>query len=89
MYFTTQTMASFSNVQVLNIIPDPGALNSCMHIFPEKTYGLPWIYYVCNYLDAGFETLNLKLRELKLRELTVLVTEHKQHKHSEICLNQW
>ena len=24
---------------VLNVLPDPGALNSCMHTYPEKNHG--------------------------------------------------
>ena len=29
--------SQFLKIQVLNVIPDPGASNSCMHTFPEKT----------------------------------------------------
>ena len=30
-------VSQFLNVQVLRVLPDPGAWNSCMHTFPEKS----------------------------------------------------
>ena len=46
-----------------------------MHEFPEKQQ---WIYNGLTHnsmnLDVGFETLNLKLCEFNLRELTVEVS---------------
>ena len=30
------TAARFLNIKSLKFLPDPGALNSCMHTFPEK-----------------------------------------------------
>ena len=51
----------FLKTQIVYVLPDPGALNSCMHVFPEnKKY---WIYFGlthnCKFWDMGFETLKL------------------------------
>ena len=58
----------FSTVRVLMFIPDPGVLNYCMHTFPGI---ICWIIHrvltnIYMYLDVAFETLSLKLCELKL-----------------------
>ena len=55
------TYGWFSEAHVLNFLPDPGALNSCMHAFPEKSAGS-----YCGstmYLDMGFETLDPRLSQ--------------------------
>ena len=62
----------FSTVHVLYYIPDPGAFSACMRTFPESKI---WIYsglmHTSMYLDMGFKTLDVKVGELKLREVTV------------------
>ena len=42
----------FSEIHVLFVLPDPGALNYCMHTFPETNNSLPWFsthVYVFGY----------------------------------------
>ena len=53
----------FSN---LKFLPDPGALDACMHSRPVKYAGFTMVQNMarCNYLDMGFETLDLKSCEL-------------------------
>ena len=49
----------FSTVHGLKRLPDPGVLNSCMHI---HFLIIITVYYgLAMYLDVGFETLNLKV----------------------------
>ena len=56
----------FSTVKVQDVIPDPGALNSCMRTFPKNRQ---WIWYGLAhnsvYLDAGFKTLDSKSLEFE------------------------
>ena len=56
----------FSKVQVIYFLPDPGALNSGMHTFPETNAGCTMVYHTTLHFEMGFETLDLKLCELKL-----------------------
>ena len=69
-------------VHVLYVLPDPGALNSCMHTFPENQGR--WIYFGLTHnsvhLNVRFETLDLKLCDLKLLELTVEGTKRDLNK---------
>ena len=50
----------FQKLHVKNVIPDPGAVNYCMHTFPEI------IMDRLMYLDMGFKTLDFKLCEFRL-----------------------
>ena len=52
-----------SKVHVLNVLPDPGALNLCMHTLPEKHVGLLWIYCVFGYgmWDPQFGVLRIEI----------------------------
>ena len=73
--------ATLLNARALFVTPDLGALNSCMHTFPDKIQ----LFFGCQYyglthdsmcLDMGFETLNLISCEFGLRELTVSRKAH-------------
>ena len=58
----------FLKIQVLNVLPDHGALNSCMHTFPETNDGFTMVLTHCS---MHFETLDLTCCELKSWELTL------------------
>ena len=40
------TFGPCSKVHSLFIFPNPGALNYCMHTFPEKHVGVTMVYYI-------------------------------------------
>ena len=61
----------FSEYHVVNLPPDPGAANSCMHTCPEGNDGLTMVQHILLYLDMSFETLDLTLFELKSRDPTL------------------
>ena len=57
----------FKSLHAPKCLPDPWALNSCMHTFPETNAGCTNApTRDSSYLDMGFETLDVNLCELKL-----------------------
>ena len=68
MHGILRSYGRLSTTHVLCRLPDPGAWNSCMHAFPEKTVvDLLWMVHCLTHnsmcLEMGFETLDFRPRE--------------------------